>query len=224
MNFTQIVADVLKNLGNPDDSGEILTLVQDKVNFVVTDDLHAHGLPFYESTGTFSTVASQEYVAVPTGFARANLVFVKGVSDTDYNRPLDIFEIAETMDMTTGQPTKHRIMYNATLLALGIHFRPIPDAVYSGKIYYARKETALSGTNTAILSTIYGDLPIIAGATYWSAFQLHRFDLASVWKAAYQDSMGALFEWLRERHGLPYEEPGLYYNQSELELNNHYNP
>jgi hypothetical protein len=223
MTYDEIVDDVLNNLGNPDDDGEILSLVQDKVNFVITEDLHAKGLPFYESTATFSTVADQEYVAVPTGFVRANLVFIKKTSDVDYDSPLRIFEIAETRDMTTGQPEKHRVMYNATLAAPAIHFRPIPDAVYSGKIYYARKESALSGSSTAILSSIYGDMPIIAGATYWSAFQLRRLDTAAIWKGEYQEAVAAMCEWLRERHGLPYEEPGLYGQQDELTYEDRYN-
>lgn len=224
MNFTEIVEEVLDNLGNPDDAGELLTLAQNKVNFVITEDLHTRGLPYYDSTATFSTVASQEYVAVPEGFVRAQNVFLKASGETDYGRPLGIFELPETRDMATDRPTKFRVMYNATLAALGVHFRPIPDAVYSGKIYYARRETALSGTQTAIIAAIYGDMPIIAGATYWSAVNLRRLDLAAMWQAEYNRTIAAMCEWLRDRQGGIYEEPGLYGQQDELSYRDRYSP
>ena len=135
MTFDQIVAQVLRNLGNPDDSGEILTTVQTWVNFIITEDLHARGLGYYEANATFDTVADQEYVAVPTGFVSSRNVFIKQSGDTSYGDPLGIYDVPETWDLSAGKPCKHRIEYNATLAALGIHFRPIPDAVYNGKMH-----------------------------------------------------------------------------------------
>lgn len=213
MNFTEIVNEVLFNLGNADDAGEILTLVQGKVNFVLAEDLHTRGLGYYDANAVFVTVASQEYVAVPTGFVDTRNVFIKQTGDVSYGKPLGLYRTDETWDLSPGYPTKFRIEYNATLAALGIHFRPIPDTVYDGKIYYYRKETAISGTQTAILSAIYGDMPIIAGATYWSAIALRRYDTANAWLVEYRKSTGAMCEWMRSRSGMEYNEPGLYGQQ-----------
>lgn len=223
MTFTELVSAVLDNFGNPDDAGDLETLIGEKINFVITEDLHSKGLPYYDTTATFSTVASQEYVAVPTGYARAQNIFIKGSSDTDYDKPLGVFPIPEARYQTTGRPTKARVMYNATLAALGIHFRPIPDAVYSGLVYYQRKETSISGSQSSILSSIYGDMPIIAGATYWAALTLGR-DIVDRWDREYNRAIGVMCEWFRTRSGEDYMEPNLYGNHEDNGLIDKYNP
>lgn len=98
---------------------------------------------YYDKEGTVATVAGTRYVALPTDARR-----VKGVDilDSGEYRTLDQIGISERnrFGTTNDQPRAYRLSER------GIELYPTPNAVYTLRVTYARKVTALSGTSVDV--------------------------------------------------------------------------
>jgi hypothetical protein len=94
---------------------------------------------YFDKSGTVSTVANQAYVALPTDFRH-----LKGVDRLDSGEyvPLRQISIAERnrYGQTADEPEAFR------LTERGLDLFPTPDAVYTLRVTYARKVTALGAS------------------------------------------------------------------------------
>lgn len=193
MNLTNLRAEVAANLGKRDD---ITTqgYIDTAVNYILREDLPFRGLvqPYKTSTESFSTTASQEYVDISslTGFVGiiedTDEVFNSGVTIADGDNWRTLYRLTQDMlsNEDESEPDYYEIRWSSTSPYL--YLRPIPDAVYSLQIWYYAKETTLSsGTDESTLSQVYGDGPLIAGATWRVAQKLNLQDLEDRWGIEY---------------------------------------
>jgi hypothetical protein len=96
------------------------------------------------------------------------------MSDADW----EDFEV-----MSEGEPEFKKVLPSAT--GWRMYLRYVPDDAYTIKIwYYAKQVKLVSPTDngsTPILSTIFGDAPIISGATWRTALELGLDTDANRW-------------------------------------------
>ena len=83
-----------------------------------------------------------------------------------------------------------------------VYLRDIPDSVDCFQLWWFKDETALSADDDeADISKAYGDMPIIAGATYEVALKLDLHPLAEIWKERYYEEVGKLCQWQYDSQG-----------------------
>jgi len=183
MNFTELQSEVATvNLGRSDSTS--LTYAGKAINYTLQEDLVARGLkPFLTST-TVTTTADQEYVDLPSGFMGLKWAGIQQ-SDNDYDlltkMDWDDYEAASA----TGEPDNYDILPGTS--SWRMYLRLTPDDAYTIKIWYLAKPSALSGSTTSIVSTLYGDTPIISGATWRLAVMLGIDAAIARWRRQYID-------------------------------------
>lgn len=137
----------------------------------------------FESSSTFSTVAGTEYVSVPSDFNSAktfkieqnpNVVLQQKDLTTLYN---------DYPSTATGQPNSF------SAYGTSFYLRPIPDAVYSLKLYYYNVPTPLSDSNpsNAILVN-YPDL-LLYGALIELTAHIEDDARIQLWKGAFDEGI-----------------------------------
>lgn len=155
------------NLGR-DSTGD-LTKAGDSINWVLTEHLPKVGLLPFKKNTDLTTVADQEYVDLPSDFESLTMARVLQ-SGGDYEIMSDS-EWADFEVSDTGEPAFKMVMPSTT--GWRLYLRLIPDDAYTINIWYDAKEATLSADETTPqLSTIYGDAPIISGATWRLALTL----------------------------------------------------
>ena len=84
---------------------------------------------------------------------------------------------------TTGKPSKY------TLIGTKLYWRRIPDATYTGKLFYYQTITALAASSdTNWLSTYYPDVYIYGACLELAAF-LQDDDRVTTWKGAFDEAV-----------------------------------
>lgn len=99
---------------------------------------------WFDKDGTAATVANQAYVGLP-----ADCRIVKGVDILDSgSQYVELMQVGlsdrNRYSATTDQPAAYRLSER------GIELYPTPNAIYTLRITYARKVTALSGTPVTV--------------------------------------------------------------------------
>jgi hypothetical protein len=182
MTLSELINQIaVVNLGRTDadtaDSAEF------SINWLLTEYLPLKGLKPFLKTTNLSTVAHQEYVDMPSDYA--GLKIAQLLQSDDYKTMSEAdWEDFEVMD--EGTPEFKRILpYSGTTPTWRMYLRLIPDDIYTIKIwYYAKQDKLESPADDAvipILSAIYGDAPIISGATWRTAMSLGLDTDASRW-------------------------------------------
>ena len=106
------------------------------------------------------------------------------------------------MDRDTGDVEYYTLIYESGVPY--IYLRDIPDSVDCFQVWWYKEETDLSGdSDEADISKAYGDMPIIAGATYEVALKLDLHPLAEIWKERYFEEVGKLCQWQYDQQGGP---------------------
>lgn len=168
-NFGELKAVVATdNLGR-DSSGD-LSKAGDAINWLLTEHLPMVGLKPFLKNDDLTTVADQEYVDLPADFAMLEMARVLQGSGGDYQIMSDsVWEDFE--ESSTGEPGFKMVLPSTT--GWRMYMRLIPDDAYTINIWYHAKEAELTlDATTPLLSTIYGDAPIISGATWRLALTL----------------------------------------------------
>lgn len=177
MNFGELKTEIADtNLGR--DDAESATIAGKAINWLLTEYMPARGLKPFLSNTNLTTTADTEYVDLPSNFAglkSARLLQSGG----DYHELSD-FEWSQFDEVETGEPTEKMVLPSTTVWRL--YLRLTPDDTYTINIWYYARQTALTADDTTpILSTIYGDAPIISGATWRTAVILGLKDAISRW-------------------------------------------
>lgn len=216
MQLSELLTSIQHNLGNP--ANFDTTLATEKINFILREDLYSRGLRPMLTKHTFTTVADQEYVALPTGFYRIHsddqqtgLVFITDGGDGYV--AMRMFPASWWKYVETSKPRHYRVAWNSTLTALALYLRAIPDAAYAGFAYCECKETALSAdADEANISKVFGDMPLIAGATAELALTYHKPELEEKWRKKYLQEVAKLMTWqgTLEGIGVGPDEPATY--------------
>ena len=177
MNYGQLKTEVADtNLGR--DDAESAVIAGKAINWILTEYLPARGLkPFLVNTN-LTTTDTVEYVALPDNFAGLKSARVLQ-SGGDYIGLAD-FEWSQFDEVETGEPTEKMVLPSTT--GWRLYLRLTPDDTYTINIWYFARQTELTADGTTpILSTIYGDAPIISGATWRTAVVLGLKDAISRW-------------------------------------------
>ena len=139
---------------------------------------------FMESTGTLSTVAAQDYVALPSDFIAMRGVYRDGSpqSSLQYYTPEQINSVSNTS----------RAPYAFTLRGDNMVFAGPADSVYSIKLHYYAKPTALSGSNTSNWLTTNYPQVLLYGALKHAAIYISDDELLSKFSALYERAISDL--------------------------------
>ena len=107
------------------------------------------------------------------------------------------------MDRSTGGVEYFSLIYESGVPF--IYLRDIPDSVDCFQIWWYKEETDLSSdSDEADISKAYGDMPIIAVATYEVALKLDMHPFAEIWKERYLEEVGKLFQLQYDSQGGSY--------------------
>lgn len=177
INFGELKNTIaVDKLGRDDDN--TLTEAGLSINWLLTEYLPSRGLKPFLLNDDITTTASIEYVALPANFAGLKLARLQQ-SDGSY-ATLGDFEWTDLNDVETGEPTEKMVLPHTATWRL--YLRLIPDDTYTINIWYFAKQTTLvADATTPILSTIYGNAPIISGAAWRTAVSLGLKDDISRW-------------------------------------------
>jgi len=199
--LSDLITEVRRNIGRTDVNDTTTEdMIKTAINRILTEYLPLEGLRPYKNNTTVSTTADTEYIDLSslTGFIG---VVKDGVTVEDGDDWTTLYPMAqeEYNDSGTGKPQYFEIRFVSN--SPYIYFRPIPDDAYNVKIWYYAKETELSDdTDEAILSQVYGDGPIIAGATMLVAKQLGIERLIAIWEREfYRFEVPKLLDWQHEQ-------------------------
>lgn len=140
-----------------------------------------------------STSDGTAYVTAPTA-----CIFVRKIFDETNDTKLTAISLDKYLSYTDrddtdaeGEPTEWVRMAEAATSGTRIMLHPTPDDTYSLYIYYRKRPTVLSGSNTTVLGAEW-DLPITLLATYQSMMRLREYENAERFKEAWQDQMREL--------------------------------
>ena len=209
MTLSEIVAEVKRNLGNPSSSTLEADIIR-KINHVLRVELLVEGLRPYVANVETTTVADQDYIELATGFWRIHneRVFIRENTTSDYIR-MTVFPDDWNKYVDTGKPLHYRIEteVSGSTVSLVMRLLQVPDDTYYIKYWYEYQETeyATDGSNDSdepYLSQVYGNMPIIAGATYHMALMLNRQELAGIWRNRYKrEEIPGLLRWQGQLEG-----------------------
>jgi len=147
------------------DDGEITSKLTDFISLAESSMKHDKKTRFLagEIRATASTVASSQYLAVPTGFQRIKRMHIQG----DPQKNIKIVSRSSLNDhysSATGQPSY------AAIIGDEFEFNRIPDQVYTVEIV-SDKFTALSDSNTTNeIFPAYVDLYLYGSLIHASLF------------------------------------------------------
>lgn len=130
-----------------------------------------------ETTATLSTVAGQDYVALPTGFAGIRGVYRDGSpqSSMSYYTPEQLNSIANTS----------RAPYAFTIRGDNMVFAGPSDSVYEVELHYYQKFTALSDSNTSNWLTENAPQVLLYAALQAAAEFIRDNEQAERWSALF---------------------------------------
>jgi len=113
-----------------------------------------------------------------------------------------VWEDFEQSQNDTGEP-KYKIVIPSST-GWRMYLRPVPNQVYTIKLWYIAKETELTADGTTPqLSTIYGDAPIISAAAWRTALTLGLDQEANRWGSIFNKvDLPELLSWQGRVDGL----------------------
>jgi len=196
MTLSELRSEVRKNLGYTDVTDtELNNSIDIAINYILTKDLVSEGLRPFRKSADVDTTADTEYISLSTltGFRRIAEDGVKIKSGDDYIdlAPMNLIEMGSA---DTGEPSYYEVSYNGSTPRM--YLRPIPDDTYTIRIYYYASPTELSSDDDeADLSVLYGDLPLIVGATWYIARQRGLYEIVKYWENEYEKEKSKLFRW-----------------------------
>ena len=136
-----------------------------------------------DTVTNLSTVASQEYVALPSDFINARTVVCPAVDEVlDYKAPDQFAKIF--ISGATGYPTAY------TIVGSNLYLSPVPDSAYTLRMVYQQKVPAIaSGTNWLMTNfpAVYLYASLCAAAPY-----LKDDNRLPVWEQIYKESIQAV--------------------------------
>jgi hypothetical protein len=179
------------NLGRSDD--ETLDKAGEAINWVLCEYLPIKGLKPFLKTTDLTTTAEQEYIDLPEDFAGLKIAQVLQ-DDGSYNTMSDMmWEDTENSD--TGEPSYKMILPSPA--GWRLYLRPVPDEVYTIRIWYYAKQTELTNDDDEpVLSIIYGDGPVISGATWRLAVELEIESAVPKWEQIFHlVDLPSLLQW-----------------------------
>lgn len=139
-----------------------------------------------ETRVTTSTVSTQLYYGLPTGFVQMRhfKLNTSPVTDLNYLTPERLDNL--WAGSTTGKPRVY------TLLGDEIRLGPTPDAVYTMEMLYYKKFTALSDSNTTTeLLTDCPDIYLYAALLELSAYTEHNEGVMK-WTQLFNETISAI--------------------------------
>jgi hypothetical protein len=139
-----------------------------------------------ETRVTTSTVSTQLYYGLPTGFVQMRhfKLNTSPVTDLNYLTPERLDNL--WAGSTTGKPRVY------TLLGDEIRLGPTPDAVYTMEMLYYKKFTALSDSNTTTeLLTDCPDIYLYAALLELSAYTEHNEGVMK-WTQLFDETISAI--------------------------------
>lgn len=98
---------------------------------------------YYDKSGNVSTVANQAYIALPADCRR-----VKGVDIVISGEPRELDQVGIAERNAYGQTAAEPLAYRLT--ERGIDLFPTPNAIYTLRITYSRKVTALGASTVEV--------------------------------------------------------------------------
>lgn len=154
------------------------------------------------SVSTWYQISTVDSTTVLTlgedGVSKSGVTYVlKYIEDWDEVWPMPLGN-QDARD--TGDVVYFDLVYESGVPYL--YLRDIPDSVDCLQIWWNKDETELSSDDDeADISKAYGDMPIIAGATYEVALKLDLHPLADIWKDRYFEEVGKLCQWQYDSQG-----------------------
>ena len=139
-----------------------------------------------ETRVTTSTVSTQLYYGLPTGFVQMRhfKLNTSPVTDLNYLTPERLDNL--WAGSTTGKPRVY------TLLGDEVRLGPTPDAVYTMEMLYYKKFTALSDSNTTTeLLTDCPDIYLYAASLELSAYTEHNEGVMK-WTQLFNETISAI--------------------------------
>mgnify|MGYP006080909057 FL=1 len=139
-----------------------------------------------ETRVTTSTVSTQLYYGLPTGFVQMRhfKLNTSPVTDLNYLTPERLDNL--WAGSTTGKPRVY------TLLGDEVRLGPTPDAVYTMEMLYYKKFTALSDSNTTTeLLTDCPDIYLYAALLELSAYTEHNEGVMK-WTQLFNETISAI--------------------------------
>jgi len=194
MTYLEIRQEVQNNLGRTDT--ETTNYINTAINQILTEDLPRYKPEIYKRISTLSTTAAQEYILL-SSLTNLHSFADQGVTVEDGSDYVEIYPMVIEKEhiSDTGKPTHYTVRWVSDVAYM--YLRPVPDDAYSMKLWYYVKDTALSDdTDEASISTIYGDGPLIAGATMLTAEKLSIWDVYEIFKRRYErEEIPKLLNW-----------------------------
>ncbi len=183
--FTDMVGNIADDIQRPDLTTQIGRFLNRSIRYYYNSDIFY----FNETTGTFSTVASQKiYTQANTDLTDiAGILMVKIAINSSTNieltpRTLQYIEQIN-VNASPGQPSDYAY-YNQSF-----YIYPIPDAAYTVTVYYYKEYTDISGTQSNDFTTDAEDL--IEARTRWQLYS-HVIRNSEAAQAAKQEELDAL--------------------------------
>ena len=115
---------------------DFIRLAEDKVYALIESDKQ-------DTRTTLSTVASQEFITLPTDFIELRSV---SISNSGYTTTLDYLAPDQYQNQYTDSTTGFPRVY--TIIGSSLYARPIPDAIYTLTLIYEARLATLSNSNT----------------------------------------------------------------------------
>ena len=194
-NFGELKAFIATtNLGRSD--AATLVMAGYAINWLLVEHLPQRRLKPFLKNDDLSTTENVEYVALPSDFASLKIARVLQSDATSYLTMSDMeWEDLELGTDDTGEPSNKMVL--PTTDGWRLYMREIPDDTYTINIwYYARQTELTADATTPLLSTIYGDAPIISGATWRLAANLGIDKEATKWKGIFDKvDLPELLSW-----------------------------
>jgi hypothetical protein len=196
MTLIELIGQVQNNLARTDSATK--TMINTAINQVL-EQISKMQLNIYKVNTTLATTADVEYVSLSAltefyGCVEDGVTIEDG---DDWSELLPMLQSLFDITSDTGKPTDYSLVWTANVPYL--YFRPVPDDAYNIKLWYYSGEPELTSTeddNTSPkLSTMYGDMPIIAGATFETAMKLDLKDIAQQWYQRYMLEINKLRDW-----------------------------
>jgi hypothetical protein len=140
-----------------------------------------------EKVTTLATVASQEYVNLPSDYAGG----IRRLANQNpaYDLTASTLQrLSAAWDRNVGYPEEYAIGPGATQGTYRAYFRAIPDAVYTLDFIYSAKPDPLRTTSSNWLLTAFPNV-YLYGALRQAAAFAKEDERVPLWQAAYSDAV-----------------------------------
>lgn len=159
-------------------------IIDDFIDLAESDAYRRLRIRGMESTATLSTVANQDYVALPSDYIAMRGVYRDGSpqSSMQYYTP----------EQLNSVPNTSRAPYSFSLRGSNMIFPGPCDAVYSIKIHYYAKPDPLSASNTSNWFTTNYPQVLLFGALKQAAIYVSDDELLNKYSALYDRAISDL--------------------------------